>query len=346
MMGKHLAAVATKKGEILSIMERDTPEPGPNEILIQVRALAVNPVDLYQRDHGMPPVPTYPAVFGSDVAGIVTKLGVNVRGDAPHEGTRVIAFASAFYQGGRPNYGAFQQFVLAQQEGVIALPKNISFEQGASMPLAVLTALTAYTTLGISLTTRYTAADKQGIIIWGAASSVGTLAVQSAKSFGFTVYSTAGEKNHEYIKKLGADHVFAYTDTDVVSQMIHAIKRDGVKMQTAHVVVAGGLQPTLDVLKATKDDKIPAVVAHSPLLPEGHPTLENTLLKFNFPSMEQEVRDKHVGDCFQWLAEGLETSTVVPSPPVEVVGKGFESVNMALDAVRAGVSCKKIVVVL
>ncbi|KAF2172594.1 hypothetical protein M409DRAFT_16558 [Zasmidium cellare ATCC 36951] len=344
-MGKHIAALAPEKQQTLALQERDTPEPGPNEILVEVKALAFNPVDFYQRDFGFPPVPAYPAVFGSDVAGIVTKRGSNVNGGSPPPGSRVVAFASSFYQNGNPNYGAFQRYVLAQAEGVTALPENISFEQGASLPLAVLTALTAYTTVGIPLSTRHTPEDKQAIIIWGAASSVGTLAVQSAKSLGFTVYATASAKNHSYIKELGADHVFDYSDSNVAASMIEQIKKDGVKMQTAHVVCTGGLEPTLEILKATKDSSVPAKVSHSPLLPEDHPTLDNTEIKFNFPSMDKEVRDAHIADSFQgWLADGLKAGTVVPSPPVEVVGQGFESVNKALDAVKAGVSCKKIAI--
>ena len=345
MPGKHLAALAPQKGETLSVQERDTPEPGPNEILIEVKAIAFNPVDFYQRDYGMPPVPQYPAVFGSDTAGIVAKLGSNVGSNAPQPGSRVLAFASAFYTDGKPDYGAFQQFALAQSEGVVAIKDSLSFEQGASMPLAVLTALTAYTTVGIPLTTKHKPEDKQAILVWGAASSVGTFAVQTAKSLGFTVYATASATNHAYIKSLGADHVFDYKEDDVVAKIIAAVKQDGVKLQTAHVVVNGGLEPTLEVLKATKNDSVPAVVSHSPMLPEGHSTLSNTEIKFNFPSTDQKVRDAHIADSFQgWLAKGLQAGTVVPSPPVEVVGKGLESVNKALDTVRAGVSCKKVVI--
>jgi NADPH:quinone reductase-like Zn-dependent oxidoreductase len=139
----------------LSSQSATPPDPGPNEILIEVKAVAINPVDYYQRDFGFPPIPNYPTVIGSDVAGIVAKVGSGVStGLAP--ATRVIAFASGFYHDGSPDYGAFQKYVLAQAEGVIALPEDLSFEEGAVFPLAVLTALTAWTTIGISLDTRYT----------------------------------------------------------------------------------------------------------------------------------------------------------------------------------------------
>jgi NADPH:quinone reductase-like Zn-dependent oxidoreductase len=331
-----------QKGGPLSIEDRATPEPGPNEVLIEVKAVALNPVDYYQRDFGMPPVPIYPAVIGSDTSGVVTKLGANVS-TVPAPGSRVIAFASSFYQNGSPDHGAFQQYALAQSEGVIALPDDFSFVEGALFPLAVLTSLTAWTTIGISLDTRYTPQDKQAVLIWGAASSVGTFAVQSAKSLGFTVYATASPKHHDYIKTLGAHAVYDYKASDVVSQIVEAVKNDGVSLYTAHCVVDGALQPTLDILKQTKGDAA-AKVAHSPVLPPDHPTLDNTEIIFNFPSMDPVQRSKHMYQCFhQWLADGLRSGSVVPSPAPQVEDGGLEGLNPALDKLRAGVSGAKIV---
>jgi len=65
---------------------------------------------------------------------------------------------------------------------------------------------------------------------------------------GFTVYTTASARNHEYLKRLGADVVFDYKSSDIVSQIIDTVKKDGVTLRTANCVVEGSLQPTLDVL--------------------------------------------------------------------------------------------------
>lgn len=344
MAGKrHQAAILPQKGGPLTVVERATPEPGPNEILIEVKAVALNPVDYYQRDMGMPPVPSYPAVVGSDVAGLVAKVGANVSG-APSVGSRAIAFASSFYQNGSPDHGAFQKYTLAQSEGVIALPDALSFEEGAVFPLAVLTALSGWTTVGIPLGTTYTPQDKQGVLIWGAASSVGTFCVQTARSMGFTVYATASAKHHDYIRKLGADVVFDYKASDVVAQIIDRVKNDGVILRTANCVVEGSLQPTLDVFKATKGDAI-AKVAHSPPLLPGAPSLEGVEVTFNMPPMDPVVRGEHIYKCFHgWLQDGLKSGTVVPSPRVQVEGRGLEGLNKALDKLKAGVSGTKIVV--
>ncbi|ROW16353.1 hypothetical protein VPNG_02743 [Cytospora leucostoma] len=325
------------------VEQRATPEPGPNEVLIEVKAVALNPVDYSQRDIGMPPVPVYPAVLGSDAAGFVVKVGSDVT-TAPAPGSRVIAFATSFYQDGSPDHGAFQEYALAQSEGVIALPDAFSFEQGAVFPLAFLTALTAWTTISIPLDTKYTPQDRQAVLIWGGASSVGTFAVQSAKTLGFTVYATASPKHHDYLKKLGADAVFDYKSRDVVSQIVAAAKEDGVKLHTAHCVVDGALQLTLDVLKETKGDAV-AKVAHSPILPLDHPTLDKTEIKFNWPPVDAAARDKHIQQVFHgWLQGGLKSGSVIPSPAIQVEGGGLEGLNTALDKLKAGVSGTKIVV--
>lgn len=179
------------------------------------------------------------------------------------------------------------------------------------------------------------------MLIWGGASSVGTFAIQSAKMLGFIVYATASTKHHEYLKKLGAHATFDYKDSDIISKIVKAVKEDGLKLTVAHCVVDNSLQPTLDVLKQTKGD-VSAKVAHSPLLPENHLTLENTGIMMNFPSMDKAVRDKHMNACFHgWLKDGLESGSVVPSPAIQVEKGGLEGLNAALDKLKVGISGTK-----
>ncbi|MCJ1476280.1 hypothetical protein MMC13_004946 [Lambiella insularis] len=325
MPGKHQAAPLPQKGGPLRVGDRATPEPGPNEILIEVKAVALNPVDHRQRDFGMPPVPSYPAVVGCDVAGLVNKVGSHVS-NAPSPGSRVMAFASSFYENGSPDHGAFQQYVVAPWEAVVAIPDALLDH------------------IGLPLETKYTPEDKQAVLIWGGASSVGTFAVQSAKSMGFTVYATASPKHHEYLKKLEAHAVFDYKASNVVSQIIDTVKKDGVTLRTANCVVRGSLQPTLDVLKSTKGDAV-AKVAHTPVLPPEAPTLDGAEIKFNLPPMDPAERKEHMYKCFHvWLQNGLKSGTVVPSPHIQVEAGGLKGFNKALDILKAGVSGTKIVV--
>ena len=114
-------------------------------------------------------------------------------------------------------------------------------------------------------------------------------------------------------------------------------------MHTGHWS-AGGLEPTLDVLKETKGNAA-AKVAHSPVLPQDHPTLDNTEIKFNFPPTDAAIRDKHLYECFHgWLESGLKSGSVVPSPPAQIEGGGLDGLNAAIDKLKAGVSGAKIVV--
>ena len=160
---------------------------------------------------------------------------------------------------------------------------------------------------------------------------------------GFTVYATVSAKNHEYLKKLGADIVFDYKASDVVSQIIDTVKKDGVTLRTAYCVV-GSLQSTLDVLKSTKGEGV-ARVAHAPPLLPGAPTLEGVEIKFVLPPMDPVERSNHMYKCFHiWLRDGLNSGTVIPSPHAQVEAGGLEGLNKALDTLKAGVSGAKIVV--
>ena len=73
--GQHLATILPSKGSALEVTCRPTPHPGPNDLLIEVQSIALNPVDWYQRDWGLA-IASYPAVLGSDIAGTVVSTSV------------------------------------------------------------------------------------------------------------------------------------------------------------------------------------------------------------------------------------------------------------------------------
>ncbi|KAJ5895137.1 hypothetical protein N7495_006828 [Penicillium taxi] len=343
MTRQHEAAILAASGAPLTIIQRETPEPGPDEYLIEVKAVAVNPVDYAQRDLGMPPISSYPACIGSDVAGIVAKIGAEVPAGSPKVGDRVLALATSFYSA-NPDHGAFQKFTIASSQCVVLLPSSIPFEAGAILPLATLTALSGWTSIGIPLNTKYTPGEKQAVLIWGGASNVGTVTIQSAKSMGFIVYTTASEKNHAYLSTLGADRSFDYKSEDVVAQIVAAAKTDGVNLTIAYCCAVQTLGLILDVLKETKGDST-AKVAHAPPLLPGSPTLDGVDVTFVLPPMEPAGRLQHMYNCFRvWLQQGLNTGSITPSPNSEIVGEGFSSVSDAIDLIKAGVSRKKLVV--
>ena len=86
--GQHLAAILRSKGSALEVNHRPTPTLGANDLLIEVKSIALNPVDWYQREYGFPPI-SYPVVISSYIAGTVVSAGSSVPFDAPKPGTRV-----------------------------------------------------------------------------------------------------------------------------------------------------------------------------------------------------------------------------------------------------------------
>lgn len=339
----HLAAILPSKAAgTLELNHRPTPSPGPNELLIQVKAIALNPVDYYQRDVGFPPIQTYPTVLGSDIAGTVISAGTSVTSDAPKPGNRVAAFAPSWNKGNIPDYGAFQTCVIVPAENVVPLPSKVSFNEGSLLPMAILTAWSAWYTIGLPRDTAYTATAKKGMLIWGGASSVGSAAVQVARSMGFHVYATASEKHHEYLKELGASKVFDYKREDVVGEIVKAAKADGVTIQ-AGFDAALQLTACLDVLKECKGAGTARLASARPV-PEDAPKIEGVEATFVMPPLDEKERAEHCQFIFGvWLKEKLEKGEFVPSPKVKVVEGGLQSINKGLDELRGGVSGVKLV---
>ncbi|KAF8588675.1 zinc-binding oxidoreductase-like protein CipB [Ramaria rubella] len=284
--GHHLAAILPSKGSALEVIHRPTPIPGPNELLIEVKSIALNPIDFYQRDFGLA-VASYPAVIGSDIAGTVLSAGSSVPFDAPKPGTRVAAKAPCFAMKGAPDYGGLQACVLIPAENAVPLPQRMGFNDASLLPMAVATVWAGWYTIGLHRDTTYTAADRKGMLVWGGASSIGSAAVQVAKLMGFYVYATASEKHHEYIRSLGANRVFDYKSEDVVESIVKAAREDGVAIQMGYDAV-GQLESCLEILKELKEEGVAKLASAVPLR-EDSPKVEGVEVKFvAVPTNEKE----------------------------------------------------------
>jgi NADPH:quinone reductase-like Zn-dependent oxidoreductase len=340
---QHLAAILPSKGSPLQVTHRPTPSPGPNELLIEVKPIALNPIDYYQRDYGYPTIACYPSVLGSDIAGIVISTGSSVGSDPPQPGTRVAAFAPCFFVQGAPDYGAFKMRVLVPAVNMVPLPQEMSFNEAALLPMAVLTGWSAFHSIGYARDTKYTAGDKQGLLVWGGASSIGSAMVQMATLMGFRVYATASPKHHEYLKTLGASKVFDYRDEDVVGKIVKAAREDGVTIQTGYDA-AGQLQSCLDILKELKGEGTAKLASAIPLSADS-PKMEGVEVRFVQAPAGEEERTEFFRFVFRvWLKERLEKGEFVPSPKIKVIGKGLESLQKGLDELKQGVSGVKLVV--
>jgi NADPH2:quinone reductase len=180
-------------------LESDWPEPtaGPGEVLIGVRAAALNFPDvlmtrgLYQE---RPPLPFVP---GLELAGEVVAVGDGVKRCQP--GMRVVAYAS----------GAVAERVVVRQEFVVPMPAGLSFEQASGLCLTYFTSYHA-------LKQRAQLAAGETLLVLGAAGGVGTTAVELGKAMGATVIAAAStDAKLEVVRKLGADHVINYATQDL-----------------------------------------------------------------------------------------------------------------------------------
>ncbi|KAF2491522.1 zinc-binding oxidoreductase-like protein CipB [Lophium mytilinum] len=343
--GQHLAAMLLSKGGPLTLCHRPTPTPGPNELLIAVHAVAFNPVDGYQRNFGLF-ISSYPAILGSDVAGVVLSAGSAVAASAPPPGTRVTAFAAAFFEQGNPDYGALQTRVIVPVENVAPIPDAVSFQDAAMLPMAVSTAWAGWYTIGLPRDTKYTAADKKGVLVWGGAGSVGSVAVQiAARLFGFVVYATASEKNHAYVKSLGASRVFDYKNAGVVEEIVKAAKEDGLSIDVAYHATPQNFKETLDVVKTLKFVETGKVAMAAPM-DENSPKVEGVEAKFVLNPEGLEARKEQFRFVYNdWLKEKLVSGDLVPSPKARVVEGGLGSANKALDELmKGGISSEKLLV--
>ncbi len=201
------------------VVQSDTlpkPEPGEGEVLVRVKSAGVNPVDTaIVRGFLKEMIPAeLPAVPGWDLAGTVEETGFAAHRFKP--GDEVYAYAR------RPiiGQGTFAEYVTIPESYLALRPQNISMEEVGGIPLV---GLTAYQSLFDAGNLQH----GQMILILGASGGVGTFAIQLAKTKGVEVIGVASEKNHNYMKELGADHTIDYSDNHV-GEAVSAIAPGGV----------------------------------------------------------------------------------------------------------------------
>ncbi|GAA5016393.1 NADP-dependent oxidoreductase [Actinopolymorpha pittospori] len=210
MADTYRAVVFSEYGDpdVLRIVERDAPRPGPGEVRIAVRAAGVNPIDWKVRSGVMPLVPAggFPSVPGVDVAGVVEEVGEGVTEYAV--GDEVLGAASS---------GSYAEVAVAPVEKITAKPSEVSWEVAGGLSVAATTTYRVFALLDLT--------PGETVLIDGAAGGVGTVAVQVARHRGLTVIGTASERNHDYLRSLGAIPV---TYGDGLADRVRAVAPQGV----------------------------------------------------------------------------------------------------------------------
>jgi NADPH:quinone reductase-like Zn-dependent oxidoreductase len=187
--------------DVLNVEEVEKPVPNDNQLLVRVRAAAVNPLDLTIRG----------TLLLRPLSGLRkpkdTRLGVDYAGTVETVGKNVINFKPGDEVFGGKT-GAFAEYICVLADRAVVLkPANMTFEQAGSVPVAAITALQGLRDKG-------KIQAGQRVLINGASGGVGTFAVQIAKSFGAEVTGVCRTRNVDLVRSIGADHVIDYTKED------------------------------------------------------------------------------------------------------------------------------------
>ncbi|RDX56961.1 GroES-like protein [Lentinus brumalis] len=344
-MSTQKALYIPEKGAPFKIGEAPVYEPGPKEVLVKIQATALNPVDWKVHAWGIL-VTKYPFILGTDAAGVVERVGAEVKNFA--KGDRVL------FQGYFENkYATFQQYTLVPAEITAKIPENISFDQAASVPLALATVIVSnFNHNPQGQTAGFTAPWEEGgktkyagkpAFIVGGASSVGQYAIQVARLSGYSpIITTASPHNEDLLKSLGATDVL---DRSLpASAILSEIQKltggkpveyvfDAISLADTQVLAYDALAPGGTLIRVL-DDKIPA---------EKKKDADNKRLVQALGS-SHPPENREVGvQLYNRLTEWLRTGVIVPNK-VEVLPNGLAGIPDGLERLKQDkVSGKKLV---
>ncbi|HKP46684.1 MAG TPA: zinc-binding dehydrogenase [Pyrinomonadaceae bacterium] len=228
----------------------DFAEPGikPNEVLVQVKACALNHLDVWARG-GLPGIEIpLPHILGNDIAGVVRQTGELVGWVQPGDDVMLHPGVSCGHcvecLSGRDNlcpdydiigyrrHGGYAELVAAPGVNVIAKPRNLNWSEAAALPLVTVTAWHM-------LATRARVEPGETVLVHAAGSGVGSIGIQVAKLFGAHVIATAGSEDKlQKAKELGADETVNYSNTDWPRQVRALTNRRGVDVVFEHTGAA------------------------------------------------------------------------------------------------------------
>lgn len=231
--------------EVLKYGTLPDPTAGFNDVLVGIKACALNHLDIWVRQ-GLPGVTIpLPHIPGSDICGVILDCGKGVK--RFHKGDRVIispgqiplgapeafeardSYSPDFKIVGLQSQGGYAEKIAVDERLVVPVSDKYSFEEWASVPLA---SLTAYH----MLVTRAGLRPGETVLVHAAGSGIGSAAIQIAKFLGATVYTTVGDyKKVARAKKLGADEVIEYKTDDFSEEIKKLTKGRGVDVIFEHI---------------------------------------------------------------------------------------------------------------
>ena len=193
------AFIVERYGDAGAVRAAEIPDPevGEDDVLVQIRAASVNPLDLKTRDGAYKAILPYrvPFVLGNDLAGVVVGVGAGV--------TRFAVGDEVYARADKNRIGTFAELIAVHQDDLAPKPATLTMEEAASIPLVGLTSWQA-------LVERANLQTGQKVLIHAGSGGVGTIAIQLAKQLGASVATTTSTANIDLVKDLGADVVVDY----------------------------------------------------------------------------------------------------------------------------------------
>jgi NADPH:quinone reductase-like Zn-dependent oxidoreductase len=245
MQTEAMVMLATGGPEVLERKTIELPEPGPREVRVRVRAVAVNHIDIWAR-RGLPHFKyEFPHRLGADIAGEIEALGPGATN--AKIGDRILVnpglscgacerclqgedvFCRRYRILGENTQGGYSRHINIPDANVLPMPKDLSFEDGAALPLCFLTAWQMVVKRG-------QVRAGQTVLVQAAGSGVSSAAIQIAKMLGARVIATTGaDEKVKRARELGADEVINYSTQDFVAETKRLTDKKGVDVVIDHV---------------------------------------------------------------------------------------------------------------
>ncbi|MCJ1434117.1 hypothetical protein MMC27_003483 [Xylographa pallens] len=316
--------------------------PSAHELVIRTKVVALNPADVVIQKRGIL-LQAFPAILGFDVAGEVVEVGSSLA-DAYAVGDRVIGAGTCLQRkDGAYCYAGFQAYVVLRAPFVTKIPDAVAYEDAAVLPIGINTAASCLfmdATLGLHAPSVDGVITRQGktLLVWGASSCVGSCGVQMATQAGYEVVGVASERNHEMVRGLGASMCFDQSDATLVDDVVAYLK--GKEVVGAYDAIS--TDPTLnaicEILDRSGGRKLVAAVIPGAETKATRGVKITTNISVDMASSELPTT------VWQWLGRAMAENRIQYLPQSEVVGKGLEQVQQAVDLLAKGVSAKKLVV--
>jgi len=285
--------------EVMKLAEVPDPSPGPQQVLIRVRAVGVNPVETYIRAGSYARIPPLPFIPGTDFAGTIEAVGSEVK--KFKAGDRVYA------HGVTRGQGAYAGLAVWDAALVQPLPERVSFEQGAAIGVP-------YGTAWRALLIRANARAGETVLVHGASGGTGTATVQIARAHGLTVIGTAGtDQGLDLVRRQGALHVLNHRSTNYVDQLMPLTGGRGVDV-VVEMLANVNLDRDLDVLAPRGRVVVVGNRGRIEIDPRKTMGKDSAILGMTlFNASPEELAGIHAG-----IGAGLELGTLNP-----VVGRKF-----------------------